>query len=78
MRKEERSLMASLSTTSLIWLSPTNKTEYLFGVFALFVQYALCTFERSAVALSGNSYRLSKSAKLFDILILLISGCFYA
>jgi len=55
-RKEDLSLMASLSVTPLIWLSPTNKTECFFGVFGLLLcaSKALCTFRMLVVALSGD------------------------
>ena len=72
--------MASISTTSLIWMSPTNKTECFVGVFGLFVcaRKAFCTFGMLMVALSGETYRLPKTAKLLDSVDCLIAGCFYA
>jgi len=56
-RKDDLCLMASLSATFLMWLSPTNKTERFFGVFCLFLcaHKALCTFGMLVVDLSDDS-----------------------
>ena len=75
MWKEDLSLMASPSAPPLIWLSPTKKTECFFGVFGLLLcaHKALCTFGLLVVALSDDSYRLSKTAKLLGSVIRLFN-----